>query len=288
MCAGSGARTEAVQRETASGADSVLPERLREPTLTRDQRLLHHPSMDRRRFLLTSLAGAVAAPLAAGAQQPARRYQIAFLTATTGPWPNLVEALAAGLRDIGWIEDRHFVLEVRSAESRIETIPALAADLVRRKADVIVVSGAAIPYLKQATGNVPVVFVIADDPVEAGYVASLARPGGRMTELTSLNVSLDAKRLEILKAALPTVVRVGILASPDDPSYRERAAAVEAGARSLGLQLKIFEVPRPNPFGAAFDAAGRAQMSALMVLGSPLLWPYQRTSSISRPGRACR
>jgi putative ABC transport system substrate-binding protein len=231
--------------------------------------------MDRRRFLLTSLAGALAAPLAAGAQQPARRYQIAFLSATTGPG-DLVEALAAGLRDIGWIEDRHFVLESRSAESRVETIPALAADLVRRKADVIVVSGAAIPYLKQATGNVPVVFVIAEDPVEAGYVASLARPGGRMTGLTSLNVSLDAKRLEILKAALPTVVRVGVLASPDDPSYRERAAAVEAGARSLGLQLKIFEVPRPNRFGAAFDAADRAQMSALMVLGSPLLWPYQR------------
>jgi ABC-type uncharacterized transport system substrate-binding protein len=89
-----------------------------------------------------------------------------------------------------------------------------AADLVPRNVDVIVVAGTALPYAKQATGNVPVVFVTADDPVSAGYVASFARPGGRMTGLTSLNVSLDAERLEILKAALPGVGRVGVLSTP--------------------------------------------------------------------------
>jgi putative tryptophan/tyrosine transport system substrate-binding protein len=230
-------------------------------------------SVVKRRGFVTGTVALLVAPLAARAQPAGRLYQIAFLSGTTVP--ELVEALRRGLREVGWIEGRHFVLEQRSAESKFETIPALATDLIHRKVDVIVVSATAIPYLKQATGNVPVVFVVADDPVGAGYVASLARPGGRMTGLTSLNVNLDAKRLEILKAALPTLDRVGVLSSPDDPSSRERVAAAEAGARSLGLQLRMFEVSRTNLLVTAFDAASRAHLSAMMVLGSPIFRTYQ-------------
>ena len=168
--------------------------------------------MDRRRFLLTSLAATLTAPLAAEAQQAGKVWRIGFLGGTTVP--ELVEAVRQGLRELRWTEGQHFVLEYRSADSKLEKISELAADLVRRNVDVIVVAGTALPYAKQATGNVPVVFVTADDPVSAGYVASFARPGGRMTGLTSLNVSLDAKRLEILKAALPGVGRVGVLSTP--------------------------------------------------------------------------
>jgi putative ABC transport system substrate-binding protein len=162
--------------------------------------------------LLILALSLLAAPLDAEAQPAGKVYQIASLSGTTVP--DLVEALRHGLRDLGWMEGQNFVLQSRSGESRFERIPELATELVRQRVDVIVVSGTAIAYLRQATANVPVVFVIADDPVRDGYVASLARPGGRMTGLTSLNVGLDAKRLEILKTALPTVDRVGSFQLP--------------------------------------------------------------------------
>jgi putative ABC transport system substrate-binding protein len=229
--------------------------------------------MDRRRFLLTSLAGALAGPLAAEAQAAGKVWRIGFLAGTTVP--ELDAALRNGLRELGWTEGQHFVFEYRSADSKLEKVSERAAELVRRNVDVIVVAGTALPYVKQATGNVPVVFVTADDPVSAGYVASFARPGGRMTGLTSLNVDLDAKRLEILKAALPGVRRVGVLSTPHDRGRSERVAATERAARSLGLQLTILEVPRADLLHGAVDAASRARVGALMVLGSPVLFVLQ-------------
>jgi putative ABC transport system substrate-binding protein len=233
----------------------------------------HHPGMDRRRFLLTSMAGAIAAPVGAEAQQAGKVRRIGFLGGTTVP--ELVEALRQGLRELGWMEGPHFVLEYRSANSKLEKVSELAAELVRSNVDVILVAGTALPYVKQATGNVPVVFVTADDPVSAGYVASFARPGGRMTGLTSLNVGLDAKRLEILKAALPGVGRVGVLSTPHDRARSERVAATERAARYMGLQVMILEVPRADLLHGAFDAASRARVGALMVLGSPVLFVLQ-------------
>ena len=229
--------------------------------------------IDRRRFLVTSLAGALTVPLAAGAQQAGKLWRIGFLAGTTVP--ELVEALRQGLRELGLTEGQHFVLEYRSADSKLEKVSGLAAELVRRNVDVILVAGTALPYLKQATGNVPVVFVTADDPVSAGYVRSFARPGGRMTGLTSLNVGLDAKRLEILKATLPGVGRVGVLSAPDDRARTERVAATERAARSMGLQVTVLEVPRADLLPGAFDAASHARVDALMVLGSPVLFVLQ-------------
>ena len=215
--------------------------------------------MDRRRFLLTSLAATLTAPLAAEAQQAGKVWRIGFLGGTTVP--ELVEAVRQGLRELRWTEGQHFVLEYRSADSKLEKISELAADLVRRNVDVIVVAGTALPYVKQATGNVPVVFVTADDPVSAGYVASFARPGGRMTGLTSLNVSLDAERLEILKAALPGVGRVGVLSTPHDRARSERVAATERAARSMGFPIRPSGTdrgPRPeDPFARPSDVPSR-------------------------------
>lgn len=129
--------------------------------------------------------------------------------------------------------------------SESEEIPKVAAELTRTRVDVIVLTASSIRSARQATATIPVVFVIADDPVAAGLVNSLARPGRNMTGLTSLNVDLDAKRLEILKMALPSVQRVGVLSTPLDPTSRDRTAVAERGARSLGLQLEIFTGAQP-------------------------------------------
>jgi putative ABC transport system substrate-binding protein len=229
--------------------------------------------MNRRTFLCGLTLGTLRAPLVAQAQQAGRLYRVGFLVGTSVP--ELFEAFRQGLRELGWTEGQNVVLEYRSAESRLERIPEIAAELVRRKVDIIVLAATALPYARQATANVPAVFVIADDPVSAGYVASLARPGGRMTGLTSLNVDLDAKRLEILKTAFPGVSRVGVLSAPKDRTHSERVAAAERGARSLGLQLQILEVPSADLLPSAFDAARRARVEAVMVLGSPFLFPHQ-------------
>jgi len=228
--------------------------------------------MDRRRFLLTSLVGALAAPLAAEAQQAGKVHRVVFLTVL--PVPDLIDALRQGLRETGWTEGLNLVLEERSTSE--EKVPGLAAELVRGNVDVIVVTATAIPYLGQSTANTPVVFGIGDDPVHAGYVASLARPGGHMTGLTSLNIGLDAKRLEILKAALPGVRHIAVLSTRQDRAHAERVAAIERSARSFGFRLKVLEASNAEGLPEAFEAASRAHVGALMVLGAPLLRSYQR------------
>jgi ABC-type uncharacterized transport system substrate-binding protein len=227
--------------------------------------------MNRRAFV-TGLGAVLAAPLAAEAQQAGKVYRVAFLTVLAVP--DLLEALRQGLRELGWSEGDIVLTEERATTD--EKVPALAAQLARGNVDVIVITANAVPYLGHAAANIPVVFGIGDDPVRAGYVASLARPGGHMTGLTSLNIGLDAKRLEILKAALPGVRHVGVLTTRHDPAYAERTAAIEHSARALGLQLKIIEAWNAERLPEAFDAANRAHVGALMVLGAPVLRSYQR------------
>jgi putative ABC transport system substrate-binding protein len=228
--------------------------------------------MIKRRAFVTGLGAALAAPLAVEAQPSGKVYRVAFLTVLAVP--DLVEALRQGLREHSWIEGQNYALEVRSATA--EKIAGLAAELARSNLDVIVVTATAMPYVGQAAANVPVVFGIGDDPVDAGYVASLARPGGNMTGLTSLNIGLDAKRLEILKAALPGVRHVGALTMRNDRAHAQRVAAIERSARSSDVQLKILEASSGEGLPQAFEVANRAHVGALMVLGAPGLRSYQR------------
>ena len=229
--------------------------------------------MNRRRFLRTVTVSLLAAPLAAEAQQAGKVYRIGFLTGFTPP--HLFEAFRQGLRDLGWTEGQNVVLEYLSAEGRLERIADLAAELVRRKVDLLVLTATAVHGARQATAGVPAVFITTDDPVTSGFVANLAHPGGRMTGVTSLNVELDAKRLEILKAALPGVVRVGVLSAPHDVTNRQRVAVIERAAGALGLQLHLLQVSGADLLPGVFDAARRARVTALMVLGSPLLLAHQ-------------
>lgn len=229
--------------------------------------------LKRRAFLCGAISTALVGSRCADAQQAGREYRVGFLSGTT--IPDLFEAFRQGLRERGWIEGQNFTIEHRSAEAKFEKVPELAAELVRRNVHAIVVSATAIAHLRGATANTPVVFVIADDPTIAGYVASLSRPGGHMTGLTSLNVDLDGKRLEIVKAALPSVRRVGVLSSPHDQARGGRVGATERAARAMGVQLTMLDVPTADVLAGAFDAAGRARLGALTVLGSPIFRAMQ-------------
>jgi len=226
--------------------------------------------LTRRRFFASALATLVS-PLGVRAQQGRKLHRVVFLTVL--PVPAFVDALRQGLHELGWLEDQNYVLEVRSATD--DKIRELASELARSHSDVIVVTATALPYLGHATANVPVVFVIGEDPVRFGYVASLARPGGPMTGLTSLNIGLEAKRLEILKAALPGVRHVAVLSTRQDRAHLQRVAEIERAARSLGFQLTIVEASNAEGLPQAFEAASRANVGALMVSGAPHLRSYQ-------------
>ena len=188
----------------------------------------------RRRIVLALGVGALAAPLASVAQrQPAKVARIAFLAAdSASASASRVEALRAGLRDLGYVEGKNIVIEYRWAEAKYERLPALAAELVQLKVDVIVAGGAAaIQAAQQATTTNPIVMVGTGDPVGAGFVASLSRPGGNVTGLSTLNVDLSSKYLELLRVAVPKLSRVAVLVKPDHPHHPDELKIIQAAAK---------------------------------------------------------
>jgi ABC-type uncharacterized transport system substrate-binding protein len=224
----------------------------------------------RRRELLSLLAGAAAAwPLAARAQQAARLSRLGVLLLSTPQADPQMETARRALRDLGYVEGQNLAIEYRYAEGRPERLPDLAADLVRMKPDVVFsLGGDVTPAAVKATQTIPIVFTSSADPVQLGFVASLARPGGNATGVTFLLDELASKRLEFLKQAAPRVSRVGFLWNPDhvdnELSEAERAAA------SLGVDLKPLTVRGPADFDGAFTAATQARIDALYVVSSRL------------------
>jgi len=203
--------------------------------------------MTRRRFIMLLAGGGVAGwPLAAPAQQPAKVPRIGYLrfgSASAGA--NRVEALRAGLRDLGYVEGKNIVIEFRWADT-IEQLHILAAELVRMNVDIIfATSSTEVEPARQATKTIPIVFDAHADPV--GVVASLARPGGNITGLSVMLPELVAKQLEILTEAVPHVTRIGVLFTPTAPSHRPALQAVEAAGEKLGVQLHL--VPGANRRG---------------------------------------
>jgi putative ABC transport system substrate-binding protein len=195
--------------------------------------------------LLVSLA--LASVHLAGAQQPKKVPRIgAFVPASASAAPQLVEALRQGLREHGYVEEQHITLEPRYAEGNIERLAGFAAELVRLKADVIVVgSTPGIIAVRNITGAIPIVMVTTGDPVAGGLVASLARPGGNITGLTALGQELSGKRLELLKEAVPKVSRVAVLSNPTNPDTGMSLKGMELAARALGVQFRVQEVHDP-------------------------------------------
>ena len=208
----------------------------------------------------------------AEAQQTGKVPRIgAFVPASASAAPQLVEALRQGLREHGYVEQQNITLEPRYAEGKIERFADFAADLVRLKADVIVVgSTPGIIAVKNTTGAIPIVMVTTGDPVASGLVASLARPGGNITGLTALGQELSGKRLEVLKEAVPKVSRVAVLSNPTNPDSALSLKGIEVAARALGVQFRVKEVHDPTKLDKAFEDITREGATALMVLPDPM------------------
>jgi putative tryptophan/tyrosine transport system substrate-binding protein len=224
--------------------------------------------MDRRRFLLTSMAGALAAPLAAETQ-PATITRVGVLLLGT-PDTDAFPAIRRGLGALGYLEGRNIVFELRYAEGRPERLPDLASDLVRSKPHLIIAAGGDVaPFAKRATAIIPIVMITSADPVQGGLVASLARPGGNVTGVTFVSADLAAKRLQFLKEAAPGVTRVAVLWNPDHPDGE--FPATQGAGRSLGVQVQSLEVRNRDDLANAFAAASRERMEAVIVVSSRLM-----------------
>ncbi|TAJ27443.1 ABC transporter substrate-binding protein, partial [Bosea sp. (in: a-proteobacteria)] len=219
----------------------------------------------RRKLLVALGLCALVGPLHVLAQQPGKIPLIGVLRGGSSSDP-FVEAFRRGLRDLGYVEGKNIQIEYRYAEGKSDRLPNLAAELVRIKSDVIVIADTpAIRAAKNATRETPIVMAVVADPVAAGLIASLARPGGNITGLSNLAPELDRKRLELLKETLPNVTRVAWVWDPGNPALTIRLKEMQAAAQVLGLKLQALEVRNPKELESAFEAAIRERAGALSV-----------------------
>ena len=204
----------------------------------------------------------------AAAQAPAKVPRIGVLSASSpSDDPYLLEAFRQGLRELGYVEGQTIAIEYRFADGRAEKLPGLAAELIGLKSDVIVAANpAAAVAAKQATSTVPIVFAVSGDPVAAGLVASLARPGGNVTGLASLGAELVGKQLELLREVVPKVSRVAVLKNSVNPGHSVTVRQAEGAARALGLQLQILDARTQAEIEAAFAAMSGRHAGGLLVL----------------------
>ncbi len=221
--------------------------------------------MERRTFISGIILGLLAAPLIAEAQQAGKVYRIGHLS--SGSPPGFVEEFRQGLRERGYLEGQNIAVEYRWAEGNYDRLPGLVAELLRLKIDVIVTDGTpATQAAKQATRTVPIVMVAIADPLVAGLVASLARPGGNITGLTFLSAEVAGKRLELLREIVPGLTRVAILSNPAHPGSAPQVKETEEAARALRVDLLHLEARDPKEFDGAFTAMVKWGAGALMVL----------------------
>ncbi len=228
-----------------------------------------------RRAFLAALGAALLAAPRGGRAQPPGTARIGVLLFGAPAVDPSVPVFREAMRDLGWVEGRNLALEYRYAEGRAERLPEVAAELVRLKPDLIYALGGDVaPFAKNATLTIPIVALMSTDPVQAGLVASLARPGGNMTGLTFLLSDLASKRLEMLHEVAPKASRVAVLWNPDhvDPDFRETQAA----APKLGVRVVSLEVRRLEDFDGAFQTALRERADALIVVSSRLMFLQRR------------
>ena len=209
--------------------------------------------MRRREFIALAGGAAAAWPLAARAQQPGKLPTIGFLGADAAGWRPWTDAFLKRLRELGWIDGQTIAIEYRWTEGHPERVAEIAAEFVRRKVDLIVAYGIAVPTLKQATAVIPIVFAIAQDPVGGGLVASLARPGGNVTGLSLQDSDVAGKRLELLREIVPSLRRLAILTNIGSPQAASETGEVHAAARKLGLEIVPLEIRRAEDIGPAFE-----------------------------------
>jgi putative ABC transport system substrate-binding protein len=223
----------------------------------------------RRRQFITLLGGtAVGWPLAARAQQSAMPV-IGFLhPASPDRFADRLRGFRQGLKDAGYVEGENVAIEYRWADNQFDRLPALAAELVRRQVSVIAALGGPVPALaaKAATAIIPVVFLVAEDPVRLGLVASLARPSGNLTGINFFNAELGAKRLELLRTLVPGAARVAILVNPANAQTTETTLRdLEPAGRAMGLQLQVLNASSSRDIDKAFEALARDRPDAVFV-----------------------
>jgi putative ABC transport system substrate-binding protein len=243
----------------------------------------YRPGMNRRRFLLTSLTGALTAPLTAGMQQPEAQqagkvYQVAWLSGSSpGNLPvGVADAFQQGLKERGWVEDKNVRIVYRYAGGVFDRLPGMAAELVRMRVDVIVATTpAALAVARKATSAIPIVMVYGPDPVDFGVVTSLARPGGNVTGLTSLSADLGLKQLELLKAIVPELARVAVLFNPANPWHPTAVKRIEAGARTMRLHCQLVSIREPAEFDTAFGAMSMGKSNGVLNLADPMTFTHR-------------
>jgi putative ABC transport system substrate-binding protein len=229
--------------------------------------------MKRREFItLVGGGAAVAWPLVAPAQQPPKLPTIGYLGSSSPAAQSYwVAAFLQRLRELGWIEGRTVAIEYRWAEGRTERLAGIAAELVQLKVDVIVTQATApVIAAKEATAVIPIVFAVSSDPVGAGLIASLARPGGNVTGLSLQQTDLAAKRLELLREVVPGLLRLAIFANVGSPSSVLEMREVQETARTAGLEVATLEVRRAEDIAPAFQML-KDRAEALHVVSDPLV-----------------
>ncbi len=221
-----------------------------------------------RRQFITLLGGAASAwPLAARAQQPAVPVVGFLCSGSPNAFASFVAAFRQGLNETGFVEHRNVGIEYRWAEDQLDRLSALAADLIRENVAVIVATGGSAPAraAKAATATIPIVFTGGGDPVEAGLVASLSRPGGNATGASNITAALDTKRLQLLHELVPDAIVMAALVNPDNPTVAPQSRDLQAAARTLGLQLQVIGANGERDLDLAFAAVVREGARALLV-----------------------
>jgi putative ABC transport system substrate-binding protein len=227
---------------------------------------------------LAACLGSFSFATAADAQQPASPRHIGVLLALFSQESKEAQAFRQGLRDAGYAEGRDLVIEWRTANGDYNRVPELAADLVQRKVDVIVVdTTVATRAAKRATSVIPIVMATIADPVGTGLVASLAHPGGNVTGLSMMTTDLSAKRLQLLKEAIPQLTRVAVLWNPDTPYHPKAIEELKAVAPSLSIKLSLVGARTSEDFSAAFSAVRRVRAQALYVIIDPYFFNHRMT-----------
>jgi putative ABC transport system substrate-binding protein len=225
----------------------------------------------RRREFITLIGGAAVWPLAAGAQEAASPV-VGFLnSASAQGYASMATAFKRGLKEAGYVEGQNVAIEYRWADDQYERLPALAADLVNRRVNVIFANSPSIPAALASTKTIPVIFNSGDDPVRLGFVASFNRPGGNATGVAIFSGELAAKRLELLRELIPGSKTIAVLINVDfGPSARFRTD-VEAAARALGVATPVLQASKPGEIDIAFDSLAQARSDALLVGPGPFL-----------------
>ncbi|TMH67472.1 MAG: ABC transporter substrate-binding protein [Betaproteobacteria bacterium] len=231
---------------------------------------------NRRKLVIALGAGALIAPLACFAQQQRSKVARIGLLEPGSISANRREALIGGLREFGYVEGKNMIIEERRAEGKYERLPALAAELVQMKVDVIVASANAVRAAQQATSTIPIVMVTTADPVGSGFIASLARPGRNITGLSAIATDLSSKYLELLRAAVPKLSRVTVLVNPDHSIHPEFLKRIQATEKTNSVTISPVEASTASQIEPAFSAMKQERAGALILLPDPFFLAQAR------------